>query len=54
MTAIWIMLTTSKATPILPPANIVPVKNVKLNNTIVMDRNPVRFSRGTSLSENSP
>jgi len=48
------MLTTSKATPILPPANIVPVKNVKLSNTIVMDRKPVRFSSGTSLSANSP
>ncbi|MOA60879.1 hypothetical protein D3C78_1858840 [compost metagenome] len=42
-----------KAMPSLPPANIVPVKNVKLNNTMAMGNRPLREARGASQSGNS-
>ena len=53
MTAIHSMSTKLKAMPSLPPANIVPVKKVKLNNTMEMDSRPLRALRGASLNGNS-
>ncbi|CAH0316203.1 hypothetical protein SRABI89_05045 [Pseudomonas koreensis] len=38
------------ATPSLPPANMVAVKNVKPSNTIAVEARPLRACMGTSLS----
>ena len=48
MTAIHSRLTMEKETPSLPPANIVPVKKVKLNNTMAMENTPLRPAAGAS------
>jgi hypothetical protein len=52
MTAIHSRLTMEKETPSLPPANIVPVKKVKLNNTMAMENTPLRPAAGASTREN--
>ena len=54
MAAIHSMSTKLNAMPSLPPANMVPVKNVKLNNTMEIDSSPLRAERGASLKGNSP
>ena len=43
----------SKATPIFPPANIVPVKKVKLNNTKAIGKKPLRCESGVSVKGDS-
>ena len=48
MKAIHSRLTMEKETPSLPPANIVPVKKVKLNNTMAMENTPLRPAAGAS------
>jgi hypothetical protein len=42
-----------KETPSLPPANIVPVKKVKLNRTMEMENTPLRPAAGASTSGKS-
>ena len=42
-----------KETPSLPPANMVPVKKVKLNRTIEMEKTPLRPAAGASTSGKS-
>ena len=54
MAAIHSISTKLKAMPSLPPANMVPVKKVKLNSTIEIDNNPLRAERGASLKGKSP
>ena len=47
------MSTKLKAMPSLPPANIVPVKKVKLNRTMAIGSRPLRADCGASLRGNS-
>ena len=47
------MSTKLNAMPSLPPANIVPVKKVKLNKTIAIGNRPLRADCGASLRGNS-
>ena len=42
-----------KETPSLPPANIVPVKKVKLNKTMEIENRPLRPEAGASTSGKS-
>lgn len=53
MVAIHSMSTKLNAMPSLPPANMVPVKKVKLNKTMAIGSRPLRADCGASDNGNS-